>query len=290
MGRLHEGTEVMPQLLTMNNKPLPNQLTLVAGSPFPFKVSGLGPDKRHVVLNSSSPMVKIVVVNANDRNREQTLRMEPAATVPASTQATVSAYLASKPTQKDGTTAIIALTIEPKLDLPAIDKEAGIVTRMFLAEAVTPGSANFVAAESKEAMQWMRHVMLNRLKFGPQYFGASKSASTLTALITSTNQVEGFQDYPKIAKGQAAVIDGVMRFANLSGHKDVLVYRQFVRDAINIASGTDPGKDPSPNGLFSWRTAKAASPGSNFVKYRTHGGQDFYTLTDAFRKDPLQRK
>jgi hypothetical protein len=70
----------------------------------------------------------------------------------------------------------------------------------------------------------------------------------------------------------------------------VLLYRQFIRDAISIASGTDPGKDPSPTGLYSWRTAKAASPGSNFVKYRTHGGQDFYTLTDAFRKDPLQRK
>jgi hypothetical protein len=280
----------MPRLLTMNNKPLPNQLTLVAGSPYAFKVSGLGPDKRHVVLMSSSPMVKVVVVNANDRNVEQTLRMEPAASVPAPTPATISAYLASKPTQKDGSTGILAVTIEPKIDLPAAGTEAGIVTRMFLAEAVAPGSPNFVAAESKEAMQWMRHVMLNRIKLGAQYFGASKDATTLTAMITGANQVEGFQHYPNIARGQAAVIDGVVRLANTSGHKDVLLYRQFIRDAINIASGADPGKDPSPTGLFSWRTAKAASPGSNFVKYRTHGGQDFYTLTDAFRKDPLQRK
>ena len=280
----------MPRLLTMNNKPLPNQLTLVAGSPFSFKVSGLGPDKRHVVLMSSSPMVKIVVLNANDRNVEQTLRMEPAATVPAPTQATISAYLASKPTQKDGTTGIVALTIEPKIDLPAAATEAGIVTRMFLAEAVTPGSPNFVATESKEAMQWMRHVMLNRIKFGAQYFGASKEATTLTAMIKSANQIEGFQNYPNIGRGQTAVIDGVVRMANTSGHKDVLIYRQFIRDAINIASGTDPGKDPCPTGLYSWRTAKAASPGSNFVKYRTHGGQDFYTLTESFRKDPLQRK
>jgi hypothetical protein len=274
----------------MNNKPLPNQLTLVAGSAFAFKVSGLGPDRRHVVLSSSSPMIKVVVLNANDRNVEQTLRMEPAATVAASMQATITAYLASKPTQKDGSTGIVALTIEPTIALPAVGTEAGIVTRMFLAEAVAPGSPNFVAAESKEAMQWMRHVMLNRLKLGAQYFGAGKEATTLTAMITGANQVEGFQNYPTIARHQAAVIDGVLRLANTSGHKDVLLYRQFIRDAISIASGTDPGKDPSPNGLYSWRTAKAASPGSNFVKYRTHGGQDFYTLTDAFRKDPLQRK
>jgi len=280
----------MPRLLTMNNKPLPNQLTLVAGSPYSFKVSGLGPDKRHVVLMSSSPMVKVVVLNANDRNVEQTLRMEPVATVAAPTPATITAYLASKPTQKDGTTGIVALTIEPKIDLPAVATEAGIVTRMFLAEAVAPGSPNFVAAESKEAMQWMRLVMLNRLKLGAQHFGAGKEATTLTAMIKSANQVEGFQNYPTIAKGQATVIDAVVRLANTSGHKDVLVYRQFIRDAISIASGTDPGKDPSPTGLYSWRTAKATSPGSNFVKFRTHGGQDFYTLTDAFRKDPLQRK
>ena len=108
-------------------------------------------------------------------------------------------------------------------------------------------------------------------------------------MIKSAGQIEGFQKYPTIGKGQATVIEGVIRFANTSGHKDNRVYRQFIRDATDIASGAKAGKDPCPTGLYAWRTARSSSPGSNFVKWKTHGGQDFYTLTESFRKDPLQR-
>ena len=46
--------------------------------------------------------------------------------------------------------------IEPKIALPEESSENGIVTRMLLAEAITPSDANFVAAESFEVMQSMR--------------------------------------------------------------------------------------------------------------------------------------
>ena len=70
----------------MSNEPLPNNLTLVAGSPYLFKVSGLGSDKRHVAVVSSSPLVTVVAVSTNDRNIEQTLRLEPAAIVWSTSQ------------------------------------------------------------------------------------------------------------------------------------------------------------------------------------------------------------
>jgi hypothetical protein len=41
-------------------------------------------------------------------------------------------------------------------------------------------------------MQWVRRVMRNRLRFGAQHFGAGKSATSLYALITAPNQVDGF--------------------------------------------------------------------------------------------------
>ena len=279
----------MARLLSMNNKPLPLNLLLVAGSPYPFKVSGLGSDKKHVVLMASKPQIIVEVVKAEDKNSEQTLLLKPDDKLAATVQAALTAYLASKLEEKDGQTTGITLTIEPKIALPDEKGEEGIVSRMLLAEAITPGDPNFVAKDSKETMRWMLHVMLNRMKFGSEYFGAGKGASTLTKMITSPNQVKGFDNYPKLAKGPTAVINGVMRIANTSGHKDTRLYRQYLRDAMEIAASTDRGKDPCSTGLYGWRTAGSGSPGSNFEKFKTFGGQDFYTLTESFRKDPLQR-
>jgi hypothetical protein len=196
----------MARLLTMSNQPLPINLTLIAGSPYPLKISGLGSDKRHVVLMCSSSVVS-VVVNANERNVKQTLRLEPDTNVRAVIRATLSAYLASKPTQKDGITASVTLTIEPQMAFPPESSELGIVTRMLLAESTTPGDPDFVVEESLESMQWIRHVLLNRLKFGPQYFGTGKKATTIAELIKAPNQVKGFESYPGIAKDQATVIN-----------------------------------------------------------------------------------
>ena len=260
----------MTQRLTMSNRLLPHHLTLIAGSPYPLKISGLGTDKRHVLLRCSCSVVDVVVLASNPRNFEQTLRLEPAR-VTTVTQAT------------------LMLTIEPRIELPPEATERGILTRLLLAENITPAFPNFVASESLPAMQWMRHVLLNRLKFGPKYFGAGRNASTLAELITSPNQVEGFEGYPNIKKVQADRINNVVRFANSSTHKDQQRYRQYLRDAINVASGAKPGSDPCPTGLYAWRTARRDPPGKNFVKYKTYGGQDFYTLTESFRSDPLQR-
>jgi hypothetical protein len=138
-------------------------------------------------------------------------------------------------------------------------------------------------------MQWMRWVMLNRLRFGSQHFGAGKSATSIYALITAPNQVDGFMGYPHIAYDQQQVLDGVLNIANDSTHRNFSTTREYVQAAIDIARGLSVGNDPCPTGLYAWRTKDSKRPSENFVKYQIKGGQDFYTLTPEFLKDPLLR-
>jgi hypothetical protein len=194
-------------------------------------------------------------------------------------------YLASgfakKPPVKTRATTTIMLTIEPRLELPPEDTEAGLVTRMLLVENIMPDDRKFISMEdSLTTMQWMRFVFVNRLKYGkPQYFGADKSVTTLTALIKSHRQVEGFEYYPKIAPKQKQVLDDVLSIINESGDKRLMLYRQYVQNAIDVANGIMIGSDPCPTGLYAWYTEDAkGSPGGDYIFYMTRGGQKFYTL------------
>lgn len=181
----------------------------------------------------------------------------------------------------------VDVSVAAVLDLPAVTIQAGLLARMLVVEGITPGLPQFVSqAEARQAMQWMRFVFANRLAFGVQHFGVSKPGATLTDLITAPDQVHGFQSYPTIAAGQQTLIDRVVKYANDGTHQKFSAYREYLQSALDVAGGTDLGTDPCPTGLYAWRTQGASSPGSNFVKYQTRGGQDFYTLTQEFKDDP----
>ncbi|MCC8393537.1 hypothetical protein LJ656_13135 [Paraburkholderia sp. MMS20-SJTR3] len=277
-----------PIIERMNRTPLPRHLTLVAGNSFHFKVLGLGVDRKHVVFKASTTSVKIAVISANPHNREQTLRLDTQSVVRAREHATLSAYLATRPTHK--ATADIELTIEPRLELSLAGTESNILASMLIVENITPGQRNFSSVDQAlTSMQWMRWVLLNRLRLGPAHFGAPKSSTTLTDLIKAPNQVKGFARYPSIEPGQKIVLDDVLKIANDSSDKNFETYRKYVQNAIDVAKGHKLGSDPCPTGLYAWRTSGRASPGPNFVLYESRGGQDFYTLTNSFLKDPLQR-
>jgi hypothetical protein len=164
------------------------------------------------------------------------------------------------------------------------------MARVLIVENFTPEQASFVSIDqARSSMQWMRWVMLNRLRFGAQHFGAGKSATSLYALITAPNQVDGFMGYPHIAYDQQVILDGVLNIANDSTHRNFSTMREYVQAAIDVARGLRAGNDPCPTGLYAWRTEDSRSPSTNFVKYQTKAGQDFYTLTPEFLKDPLLR-
>jgi hypothetical protein len=276
----------MARLLRNNGTLLPPQITLFAGNSLSLKVSGLALNKRHLILRSSDSALKIVPIKVNHKNVEQNLKLEVNAHgIVCRRLVHVEAYISDaqgRAEQKDIDTPRLAVEILPRLELPAVDSEAGIVARMLIAENAGPGHRLFVNQnEALESMQWMRHVLLNRLKLGSRHFSAGQ-ANTLTEIIKARNQVEGFEDYPRILEKQRRLIEEALNTANNGADVGSERQRIYIQAVISVAKGEIPGADPCPTKLYAWRTTDSRSPGDNFVKFKIKGGQDFYTLRKEF--------
>ncbi|WP_454732331.1 MULTISPECIES: hypothetical protein [Cupriavidus] len=276
----------MARFLRMDGSSLPARMTLIGGNTLWFKVSGLGPDRKHLRIASSSPAARVSVVSARDSNVEQKLKLD-IGDVRIATRATLTAH--TQGGAPDHATQGVEIQLEPALALPPAGDETGMLARLLLAEAKGPGQPGFVSqSRTLLSMQWMRHVLLNRLKFGPRFFGAG-NAGTLAALIVAPKQVEGFEQYPALRGIQEKNLRDFVKIANDATDSRHAAMREFMTNAIAVARGSNPGTDPCPTGLYAWRTAGEDSPGKHFVKFITEGGNDFYTLSEAFRRDPLLR-
>lgn len=277
----------MAKLLRNDGSVLEAQITLVAGDKLPLKVSGLGPNRRHLILMSNHRSLRIASVSVDHRNVEQRLSLEVGECGVSCHQiAHVEAYVSDergRPLRRDLDTPRLAVQILPKLALPPAVTETGMLARMLISENAGPEHRRFVNLnEAREAMQWMVVVLRNRLKLGARHFAADQHASTLGALIKAPNQVEGFEKYPGITPPQQYLIDEVVKNANDGTHRLNQQYRDYLETALAVARGELRGTDPCPTGLYAWRTTGEKSPGNNFVKFTEKGGQDFYTLTDDF--------
>lgn len=270
----------------MDGTLISGRLTMVGGTVLPIKVSGLGPDRKHLQIKSTSPTVSVIVVSAASNNIEQRLQLKAQA-VHVTTQVTLRAYAQNG--NEDQSTPSVEIAVEPALLLPARETEAGILARVLLVEGVTPGQPQYSQAKVLSTMQLMRWVLVNRLAFGSEYFGAGKHATTLTDLIKALGQVAGFETYPNISPDQLDLLADILKIANDASHRQYSAYRQYVQNAIDVSQARALSADPCPTGLYAWRTAGSPGPGNNFVKYLSQGGQDFYTLTAEFKKDPLLR-
>ncbi|TKC83617.1 hypothetical protein FAZ69_24380 [Trinickia terrae] len=277
----------MARLLRNDGTTIGGQITLVAGNRLPFKVSGLGPNGRHLILTSDHHSVRIFPIRADHRNVEQRLMLEAhGCGVSCSQIAHVEAYVSDErgqPLRRDFDTDRLAVQILPKLELPPAVTETGMLARMLISENAGPESPDFVSLnEARVAMQWMVVVLRNRLKLGAQHFASGRHATTLESLIKAPNQVDGFENYPSIRPKQQQLIDKVAANANEGTHRLNKQYRDYPETALAVARGELTSADPCPTGLYAWRTSEAKSPGDNFVQFATKGGQDFYTLTNDF--------
>ncbi|QCP51455.1 hypothetical protein FAZ95_21215 [Trinickia violacea] len=277
----------MAKLLRNDGAVIGAQITLVAGNGLPFKVSGLGPNRRHLVLMSTHPSVRIVPVSVNHGNTEQRLRLEVGECGVSCNQiAHVEACVSDErghPLRRDLDTPPLAVQILPKLELPPAMTETGVLARMLISENAGPESPRFVSLnEAREAMQWMVVVLRNRLKLGARHFAAGQQTTTLEALIKAPNQIDGFEKYPDIALKQKNLIDKVITNANDGTHRLNKQYRDYLQTTLAVARGELTSAAPCPTGLYAWRREDSKTPGDNFVKFATKGGQDFYTLKDAF--------
>ena len=274
----------MARLLKMTNTPLPNELLLIGGSSYPFKISGFGSDKKPVIVKCNSPVVTVTVLNGKPNSIEQTLKLAVAGIVVAGSKAQLTAWLGSDPSKRDTSTAVF-ITIVPSIKLPAEGTEEGALSRMLLVENITPGQPAFISSQQTQAsMQCMVWVLKNRMTLGSHNFGTSQDVSSLMGLIKAKNQIAGFENYPTIAASQNSLLNDILKFANDANHPKCAAFRQYVQDAIEIAKGSNRGTDPCPTKLYGWRTAGATSPGLNFVKFNTLGGQDFYSITSNYIK------
>ena len=170
------------------------------------------------------------------------------------------------------------------LALPKENTDAGAMTRLFIAEVEVPDGSDM--KEARRAMDWMRCVLMNRLKH-PSDFSADKHATELVQIISAQStavQFQGFENYPTIGKAQQDNIDRKIKVATDDTNKDQARYINFIKTAIAAATDASP-LDPTPTGLFFWMTSGWPKPSRYAVLYESLGGNTFYTWQKPVPKD-----
>jgi hypothetical protein len=267
-----------------NNMLAPSAITLVEGNTLRLKLEGI---PKVNVLQARVDQKHIVALNDTKHNaRADSWQFEFVAKQAGSARIAVAS--AQGPALSVSPSAI-TINVEAAIALLPVDTELGMLVRLLLAESPSPermGSAT--AADVKKGMQWMRRVIANRLNSDkPEEFMA-KGATGLGDIIMADDrgsvQFHGFNRYPNLEAGIVRNISDSLAIANNGTHPKRAAYTQFIQSAIDVASEALP-LDPSPTGLFAWRSKGASSPGPEFRLFAIAAGNDFYTHVRLKKKD-----
>lgn len=168
-----------------------------------------------------------------------------------------------------------------KISLDANSTEAGMLQRLLLAEAASPSKTQYKSSDVETSMEWMIVVVENRRKDkNPGRFmarDANKDGWDKRDIIRAKGQFHGFENYPVLAEDVRKRIESYLKIGNDYEDTRHDIYAAFLKRAIKISKASLI-KDPSPDGLFGWRTEGSGSPGPNYVKFKDLAGQTFYTL------------
>lgn len=162
--------------------------------------------------------------------------------------------------------------------------EEGELVRLLIVEV---GNQPGDPAGVREAMGLMKRVLENRLKT-PQDFNA-RGATTMAQIIQAHGkdgkgvQFAGFQDYPKLALTQQNAIDADLKEAATLGRQNDSV-RSLFATAFTVARAPTM-VDPSPGGLYFWKTTGHSLGLSGYKLYRTVVGIDFYQKINVMGKN-----
>ena len=168
----------------------------------------------------------------------------------------------------------------PPDDLPSEDTDEGALVRLLIIEV---GNQPGDPAGVREAMGLMKRVLENRLKT-PQDYNA-RGATTMTQVIQAHGkngkgvQFAGFQDYPKLARVQQKALNRDLNDAATLGRQNDSV-RSLIATAFAVARAPTP-VDPSPRGLYFWKTTGHSLGLPGYKLYRTVAGIDFYQKIDV---------
>jgi hypothetical protein len=251
----------MAAFQTMTGANLPASLTLFVGNLLKTKiVPGAGELVPFTVTVSPEGVLSKVKDDPRPQPNFQVLEFK----ADAAGAATVSAENA-----KAVKVGPLAITVKPRLELPAAITEQGALVRLL----------GYSALRAKSGMEWMERVVQNRLDMKSALVG-SAGAQTYFDVIKAPGQFEGFSGYPSIGSKQQKNIDDIVAIANDGTHPKQQQFYDHVSAAIEV-SRTGTITDPCPTRLLSWRTAGASGPGGSFVLYQSFAGQDFYTIPAA---------
>lgn len=183
------------------------------------------------------------------------------------------------------TPALVSVTVRKAVSLPDPESDAGMLIRLFFVELPAPQewSINGVSGSEdiREAMRMMRRVIVNRLESGNTSEFMAINARTLRDIVTASDrgniQIAGFENYPQIGKAKQKLIDARLAIVNdatnTAWHAK---YLDFYEAALVVATESLP-PDPSPTGLFAWRTKGSKSPSPEFQIFKTLAKNTFFT-------------
>jgi hypothetical protein len=272
-------------------------ITLVEGNTLKLKLDGVkaaGKALRYEVSSDGAPCPLQVTTNAKSNQLEQIVTIHVTQCVSQS-HYTVRAVLPKGAKTNGAALPVTPLQIEivPKIVLPPLETDAGLIARLLLAEAQSPlkdGYGNGAAV--REAMDLMRQVLDSRVyasstKLGHLINLVPKGAS-LREIIFAPRQVEGFKG-GNISGNAKKNIDDFKKIMNDGADGDFKKVRAHVEYAIKVAK-----RQPSlpsritENTLTHWRTQGSGKPTNNAVLFRKIAGQEFWTLSAKFLKENPQ--
>jgi hypothetical protein len=256
----------MAQLQTMAGRPVMPPVNLIQGGTMPLKlIPGPGERLPLTVTTVASGTAQIEALNNRTVPNFTTFTLRGG--IPGQTMLNVRSA--------NGTvTPPIAIRVIAAIALPIASTNAGVLTRLFLAETLAPGQPGVNATTSTDAMTLMRVVLENRLAT-PSGRWSSANARSMADVVRAPNQFEGFSSYPSLSPDVNKLIADMLRIANDASDARQGSIRAHVERAIAIASGPRPA-DPTPTGLYWWKTEGSKPPGTGITIYRTVLGNTFY--------------
>jgi hypothetical protein len=254
----------------MNGAKLPASISIVAGGSIDLKlIPGRGEKVPIPITASPAKIAEVQAVNPRVTANFTTFKLVAIASGAAKL---VAGSDASKPVAGP-----ITILVEEQVSLPAAKTDAGLLTRVLLAETPTPGSPYYSSdADAETVMIWMRAVISNRLA-KPSGKYASAGAKTIADVIRAEGQFKGFEDYPNIRAKITTNLDDIVKIANDGGDTRREKYKKFLNTALKVAAMPSV-TDPSGSGLYFWRTAGSGSPSPEAKVFKTLMGNTFYTL------------
>ncbi|SFD90103.1 hypothetical protein [Paracidovorax konjaci] len=266
----------------VHNKPVPASITLVAGNVLRVKLEAI--DKRYTLVAVSDYPNVLEVTGSTHNSRADSWAFAVTARSAGSAKLMMKSERGARDSALTITPALVSVTVKKAVSLPDPGSDAGLLVRLFLVEVPAPQEWAFTGISSsedaREAMRMMRRVIANRLDSGSTKEFMAAGARDIRGIVTASDrgsvQFEGFEHYPQIDKEKQKMIEARMAILNDATNGWQEKYAAFYEAALSTA--TEPLRpDPSPTGLFAWRTKGSRSPSPEFVEFKTLGGNTFYT-------------